>query len=230
MEYNYPRYKMSNYDLSQFPGPKAGEPLIDFTLRTIDGKEVKLSDFRGKWVVLETGSLTCPMFVKNVNPIKALRDKFPEVEFLVIYVREAHPGSRNGPHQDMEDKIRLAREMAEAYGETRDVLLDDLDGSMHQAYGSMPNMVYVVNPEGTVVYRCDWAFANRIEKVLNERDKLDTEERVRILGAAPWITVPVTLKGGWNALWDLAIAMPRIFWAHLKVDIAEMRRKSKLAG
>lgn len=230
MEYNYPRYKMSNYDLSQFPGPKAGEPLIDFTLRAMDGKEVKLSDYHGKWVVLETGSLTCPMFVKNVNPIKALRDKFPEVEFLVVYVREAHPGSRNGPHKDMEEKTRLAREMAAAYGETRDVLLDDLGGSMHQAYGSMPNMVYVVNPEGTVIYRCDWAFTNRIEKVLNERDKLDTEERVRIVGAAPWITVPVTLKGGWDALWDLAIAMPRIFWAHLKVDIAEMRRKSKLAG
>ena len=230
MTYNYARYKMSHYDLSKFPGPKAGEPALDFTLKGLDGKEVTLSDFRGKWVVLETGSLTCPMFVKNVNPIAKLRQQFPDVAFLVVYVREAHPGSRTGPHQDMEDKVRLAREMMSAYGETRDVLVDDLDGSMHLAYGGLPNMVYVVNPEGRVVYRCDWAFAHRIAKVLNERDKINTEEHVQIVGAAPWITVPVTLKGGWDALWDLAVAMPRIFWAHVKVDIANLRKKAKAAG
>ncbi len=32
--YNFARYKMSEYDLGQFPGPKAGEQALDFTLAT----------------------------------------------------------------------------------------------------------------------------------------------------------------------------------------------------
>ena len=32
MDYNYERYKMSNYDLTRFDGPAAGEELIDFKL------------------------------------------------------------------------------------------------------------------------------------------------------------------------------------------------------
>ena len=56
--YNYARYKMSEYDLQQFPGPKAGEQTVDFTLTTPDGVAVKLEDFKGKWVVDETGLIT----------------------------------------------------------------------------------------------------------------------------------------------------------------------------
>lgn len=232
MDYNYARYRMSNYDLSKFDGPKAGEQMLDFRLTTLDGREVSLSDYKGKWLVLETGSLTCPMFVKNINPLRDVKAKHPDVEFLVIYVREAHPGARRGPTQDMEQKIALAREMQSAFGEHREILVDSVDGDMHQAYGALPNMVYVVSPEGKVIYRCDWSFAKRIDAVLQNRETLHTEEHVRIVGAAPWITVPVTLKGGWDALWDLAKAMPFIFWAHLKQDIGMLFGKGapKKAG
>ena len=67
--YNYPRFKMSNYELGYFPGPKAGEVIdYDYKLTDLDGNEVELSDYKGKWLVIESGSLTCPMYVKNVKP------------------------------------------------------------------------------------------------------------------------------------------------------------------
>jgi hypothetical protein len=97
MDYNYERYRMSNYDLSRFDGPKAGEDLIDFKLTALDGRDVSLSDYKGKWLVLETGSLTCPMFVKNIDPLRDVKAKYPDVEFLVIYVREAHSRSPARP-------------------------------------------------------------------------------------------------------------------------------------
>ena len=44
--YNYPRFKMSNYELGYFPGPKAGENAsYDYTFTDLDGNEVKLSDY-----------------------------------------------------------------------------------------------------------------------------------------------------------------------------------------
>jgi len=219
MDYNYTRFKVSNYDYEKFPGPKAGDQMLDFSLHTMDGEEVKLSDYKGRWVVLETGSLTCPMYVKNIRPIDKLTEKYPDVAFLVVYVREAHPGSRRGAHADLLEKTAFANEMKEEFGEGREILIDNVQGDMHQAYGSFPNMVYVINPEGTVVYRCDWSFAKKIDQVLQNRPEINDKERVQIITAAPWIMIPVTLKGGWDALWDLVVELPGVIIGHLKADI-----------
>ena len=220
MDYNYKRFKTSKYDYEKFPGPKAGESMLDFTLHTMEGNEVRLNDYKGQWIVLETGSLTCPMYVKNIRPIDKLKEKYPEVKFLVVYVREAHPGNRRGAHSDIDEKISMAKEVQEDFGENREILVDKVDGGMHQAYGCFPNMIYIIDPEGTVVYRCDWSFAKHIDRVLQDRPNIDTSERVNIITAAPWIMIPVTLKGGWDALWDLVIALPGILVGHLKKDIA----------
>ncbi len=220
MDYNYNRFKTSNYEYEKFPGPKAGETMLDFTLHTMEGEKVSLSDYKGQWVVLETGSLTCPMYVKNIKPIDKVKVKYPDVKFLVVYVREAHPGSRRGAHEDLSQKTQMAKELQENYHEKRDILIDDVDGSMHQAYGSFPNMIYIINPEGVVTYRCDWSFAKNIDRILQDRPNIDTSERVQIITAAPWIMIPVTLNGGWDALWDLVIALPGILIGHLKVDFA----------
>lgn len=219
MDYNYSRFKVSNYDYEKFPGPKAGEDMLDFTLHTLEGKEVQLSDYNDKWIVLETGSLTCPMYVKNIRPIDKLTEKYPDVAFLVVYVREAHPGSRRGAHESLEGKTSLAKEMIESFGETREVLIDSIEGDLHKAYGSWPNMVYVISPEGKIAYRCDWSFAKHIDRVLQNRPHINTTERQQIITAAPWIMVPVTLKGGWDALWDLVIELPGVLLGHLKKDV-----------
>jgi len=223
--YNYTRYKMSEYDLGKFPGPKAGEQAVDFRLTTPDGKEVTLEDYKGKWVVIETGSITCSMYVKNVGGFAKLREKYPDVEFLLVYVREAHPGSRLGPHTSDEEKRKMSLDMMEIYNDTRQVLVDDLGGSMHHLYGALPNMVYVINPEGKVIYRCDWSFPKNVDKVLQNRDKIHTDEHVQIITAAPWIMIPTVLRGGWDALWDISIALPMIIWAHLKADWANFKKK-----
>ena len=60
--YNNKRFKPSEYAFDMFVGPRAGEPLKDFTLTDLEtGKPIKLSDFKGKWVVVETASSTCSM-------------------------------------------------------------------------------------------------------------------------------------------------------------------------
>ncbi len=220
MDYNYQRFRISNYDYEKFPGPKAGDKMLDFKLHTLEGREVKLSDYAGRWLVVETGSLTCPMYVKNIRPIDKLTAKYPDVAFVVVYVREAHPGSRRGAHADLQGKTAFAEEMKAEFKENREVLVDSVDGDMHKAYGSFPNMVYIIDPEGTVVYRCDWSFAKKIDAVLQNRPEINDQERVVIITAAPWIMIPVTLKGGWDALWDLVIELPGVIIGHLKVDIA----------
>jgi hypothetical protein len=224
-KYNYDRYSMSEYDLGSFPGPRAGEEAWDFTLTTLDGREVSLSDYRGKWVVIETGSITCSMYVKNIGGVRRLENKFPDVEFLLVYVREAHPGSRLRPPQDQAEKLVLGGRLKEIYGDPRDILVDTLDGDMHRRYGALPNMVYIIDPDGRIAYRCDWAFPANIKRVLDNRPNIDTQEHVQIITAAPWIMVPVVLRGGWDALWDLLVALPKLVWAHLVAAWQNLKKK-----
>ena len=229
LEYNYARYSLDAYEIGKFPGPKPGEMAADFTLHTMEGKDVRLADLKGKWVVLETGSYTCPMYTSNARSMNALKPRFPDVEFILVYVREAHPGSRIGPHTGMENKTELAKKTQDVNKETREILIDDVPGTMHRAYGAFPNLVYVINPEGRVVYRLDWSSTKMVEAFLRDRERIDTADHRAIWGTPPWIMVPICLRGGWNAVWDLAIAMPPIIWGHLKTDVADFfkRRSGK---
>ena len=48
-----------------FAGPAIGEPAPDFSATGIDGKEFKLSDHKGKIVVLEWTNNECPYVMKQ---------------------------------------------------------------------------------------------------------------------------------------------------------------------
>ena len=72
---------------------------------------------------------------------------------MFIYSREAHPGEDVPHHDSFEDKLASARLLAEETGIRRDILVDDLDGTVHRAYGLMPNMTWVIGRGGRVAYK-----------------------------------------------------------------------------
>lgn len=153
---------------------------------------------------------------------RKLQGEFPDVEFLLIYVREAHSGSRLGPHQSANENLSLSTELNRIYKNPRQVLFPNPSGDVHRAYGGLPNVIYLVNPDGKVIYRCDWSFLKLVRRVLLARDHVHTDEHVRIITAVPWIMV---LRGGWDALLDITIALPLITWAHIKADWSNLKKK-----
>jgi hypothetical protein len=76
--------------------------------------------------------------------------------FVFLYTREAHPGENFPAHRSMEQKIAHARAFEELFHVKRPILVDDLVGSVHKAYGELPNMTYLVSRGGTVLFRADW--------------------------------------------------------------------------
>lgn len=46
------------------------------------------------------------------------------------------------------------------------MLVDDLHGAVHIAYGSLPNMVYVIDRTGKIVYKSMWTDHEEIASVL----------------------------------------------------------------
>jgi cytochrome oxidase Cu insertion factor (SCO1/SenC/PrrC family) len=222
MIYNAPRFKVKQYDWDVFAGPAAGEPVKDYTFSDLDGNEVKLSDYRGKWIVLETGSATCSMYSKNIPDMKDVIKEFPDVEFLLIYVREAHPGERLHQHRSMEEKIEAAKMLQPRYGEDRKILVDTLDGKYHLAHAAMPNTMYIIRPDGTVHYRCNWTTVDGVREALLDRENFHTQENadVKSLKAARglYTSLRTMWTGGFVALWDFVKAGPQLAKRHKLVD------------
>ena len=217
--YNNSRFKIKLYDWELFLGPAAGDPAPDFTVTDLEsGEPVTLSDFLGRWVVIETASSTCSMYTKNIPGMDELRAAHPDVQFLVVYVREAHPGERLHQHRNFEEKVAAARLLKPRYKETRRVLVDSLSGEFHQAYGMKPNVIYVIRPDGSVHYRCDWAHVDGLKQALEDKENLHTQEHADIKKLHATRGMGNALRtmwtGGLIALWDFFAAGPELVKRH----------------
>jgi hypothetical protein len=85
---------------------------------------------------------------------------------VFIYTREAHPGENVPSHESFERKLACAKRLAGEAGISRDILVDDLAGTVHRAYGLMPNMTWVIGRGGRVAYKANWTSAANVEAFL----------------------------------------------------------------
>jgi hypothetical protein len=88
------------------------------------------------------------------------------VAWYFLYTREAHPGEHVGHHTSFEVKRSNARLLRDEVGIRRPILLDDLAGTAHHAYGLLPNMTYVIGRGGRLIYRADWTSAANVASFL----------------------------------------------------------------
>jgi len=216
--YNYATFNANLYELDAFIGPKVGEQAVDFTATTLDGETVSLSDFYGKPILLETGSFTCPQYVARINPMNKFAAEYPEFEFLVLYVREAHPGDNVGNHNSPDDKHTLACRTRDEENEHRTILVDDIDGSAHQIYGSLPNMIYVIGADGTILARSDWNDTVAVKKSLEKLRAGETlaDSQYGFRPVAPPVLFRVLGRAGWDAFFDFLGSLPALIWGHIK--------------
>jgi hypothetical protein len=218
--YNYSHFCPVYYDFRTFDGPKPGETAPDFDARTPDGERVRLSDFEG-WVVLETGSITCPITDSKVHAMDELQRNHDDVTFLLLYTREAQPGETYDSHETFAEKLDRARTFVAGYDVERTVLVDDQAGTAHRQLGGMPNSVHVINPNGVVVMRGDWNDVRIMKQVLATRNPNGLVERESYRGRPLFFTLKkgilrVLLDAGPRALWDFLRHAPTFALMHLK--------------
>jgi hypothetical protein len=97
-----------------------------------------------------------------------LADKYAgrAVRSIFLYTREAHPGENYRHHRSMEDKRSNARAFQQQYKVRRPILLDNLQGDAHRAYGVLPNMTWIIGRGGIVHYKSAWTDAEHVESAL----------------------------------------------------------------
>ncbi len=228
--YNYDRFDAVEFGDLKFPGPKPGEQMIDFSVRDLQGRAVKLSDFAGRTIVLETGSCTCPAYAGRIAEMDALTKQYPDALFIVLYVREAHPGERRPGHRTNGEKLQRAASLRDLHQEQRLLLVDDVEGHAHKIFGGLPNLVYVIDPANKVIFRSDW---NHPAKVAEAMQALPTQipilrDHYEIAPMSPLVALRALYAGGWLAMLDLVRQFPSMLHMHWIAD-RRWRKDQKLA-
>jgi len=207
-----------------FSGPEPGERAPDFRATTLDGDTVRLSDYQGKKnVLLVFGSVTCPMTAASIAGINELYDEFrgDDVEFLFVYVREAHPGERIGAHGSAHEKTVAADLLREEEDLKMPIVVDDLRGSIHRKYSGLPNPAFLIDKSGRISFRSMWsrpeALADALEELLDLQEERETDHA--IVGDGNDLSMPFSYamlrshraleRGGIEALHDFHTALGR---------------------
>ena len=127
-----------------------GQAAPDFSLTDVNGKTVKLSDFKGKNVVLEWTNPGCPFVVKHYgsNNMQSLQKDATGKGVVWLSVNST---AKN--HQDYLEPTKLSAKMKGEWKEASSYLLMDESGKVGQAYAAKttPHM-YVIDPSGKLVY------------------------------------------------------------------------------
>lgn len=104
-----------------------------------------------------------------------------KVGSFFLYTHEAHPAEHYPHLTSMAQKFEHAQALREVYGVSRPILVDALDGACHRAYGSMPNMTWIFDRRGTVLYRSAWTDVHSIESMIGYLLEVNQRRRSREL-------------------------------------------------
>lgn len=126
-----------------------GEAAPDFTLTSAKGKKYTLSDYEGKFVVLEWINFECPFVKKHygVGNMQTLQEMYTQKDVVWLTICSSAPGKQgNFAGDELMSRISNQKMMSTAY-------LVDADGSVGRMYGAKttPHM-FVIDPSGKLIY------------------------------------------------------------------------------
>jgi peroxiredoxin len=129
--------------------PAVGQPAPDFTLADAAGKPVKLSQFRGKHVVLEWTNPGCPYVKKHYDSGNMPATQKEAMDKGVVWL--SVNSTEKGAYDYLEPAKVVAWQKDRKAAPTH--LLADEEGTVGRAYGARttPHM-YIVDPQGRLVY------------------------------------------------------------------------------
>jgi len=132
--------KISALLLFLFATAVAAEP-VDMTLTDLDGKQVKLSDYRGKWVIVNYWATWCP----------PCREEMPELESFHA-AHEKDDAVVLGLNTEVIDKQRILDFLDEYFISYPNFIVGPVAESPLGRIPGLPT-TFVLNPEGELVAR-----------------------------------------------------------------------------
>jgi thiol-disulfide isomerase/thioredoxin len=211
--------------------PAPGDHVPTFDLPTIDGGRLRSSDLGGRPVLLIFGSSTCPVTDNAAPGLNELHRRFGDrVRFVIVNVREAHPGKAFPQPKTMDVKIAHATKLRGIHGFAFDVAVDDIDGALHRAMSPKPNSADVLAPDGTILFRAQWAndtqaLAAALEAVVRDRLPQPSESGGVLIPTFRMLRniAPVLDRAGAGAWADMWLGAPPLAMMALALKVLHIR-------
>ncbi len=169
-DYNFRHFRMRHM-LAELlrTGLTPGSEAPDFALMSTADTRLRLSNLRGKPVLLHFISYTCPVTRGAATTMTELHRLYGDrVQFVEVLIRQAHPGERHSPYQSDEQKFEDARAYAVEECVSWPVVVDDLTGSVQTAYGGLAAAVYLLDNHGIVSFCGTWGQAPALREAIDE--------------------------------------------------------------
>ena len=199
-----------------------GDSLPAFELVTTDGDDLVNQDLsENKPLLLIFGSMTCPMTASAMPFLLKLHTEFGDrVDFIMLNVREAHPGEHFRQPGTMEEKLKHAQALKQFYEIPWTVAADNIEGNLHRALDPKPNSTFLANSDGIIVFRSLWASDKKalrqaLESVVAGRkpDQAESQALIGPVSRAMGQVQEVMERAGPQAVKDL-------WWAGLPMALA----------
>lgn len=130
--------------------PSIGNPAPDFSVTDSKGKTHSLSQYKGKYVVLEWFNPDCPFVKKHYGPgnMQKLQQEYTSKGAVWLTINSSAQGLEGHLTPEQAEKTWSSLKMSST------ALLLDADGKAGQLYGAKntPHM-FVINPEGKLIYQ-----------------------------------------------------------------------------
>ena len=134
---------------SQESAAVCGKPAPQFSLTDSNGKAHKLSDYKGKFVVLEWFNQGCPFVKKHYDSghMQALQKEYTGKGVVWLSICSSAEGKQGFCTPGEHNTVFLKKQASPT------AILIDADGCVGHLYGAKttPDM-YVINPKGVLVY------------------------------------------------------------------------------
>jgi peroxiredoxin len=134
---------------SAYARPQVGKAAPDFSLPDLSGKQHELSDYKGKYVVLEWVNFGCPFVKKHYGSenMQKLQKEFADKGVVWLSICSSAPGKQGN------ESPEAAKKGISEFGWAASAYLQDEDGKVGKLYNAKttPEM-FVVDPEGTLIY------------------------------------------------------------------------------
>lgn len=121
----------------------------DFTVADTNGKPVKLSDYRGKFVVLEWTNPECPFVQKHYNSqnMQGLQKEWGAKDVVWLTIN-----STNMSHSEYKTPVEMANWMRAEGAAPKAMLIDGTSATARvYAAKNTPHM-FVIDPTGKIIY------------------------------------------------------------------------------
>lgn len=98
------------------------------------------------------------------------------VEVLFIYTKEAHPGENYPLAHSFDQKMAHALTFKKKNRIQRPIWIDSWDEYAHKLYGYGPNMSFLIDRSGIVVFKANWTKAAQIRETVDDILKAEAAE------------------------------------------------------